>query len=419
MRARCLITLSLAMAVPLPAVAAEPGAAYSLEQLREIARSVHPTLEVAEAAVEASSGILRQAGAYPNPQFFVAFGRARPRDGGESGSENQIELVQPIEMPGVRRWRSRLAEARLRGVEVDRVLAGTLVDSTVALLVYTVLLEERRADLARESVRIAARLHELLTRRVEIGESSPLEGARAHTELFARRRDLLEAEGATEAARSALRLFCADRLAGAYMIAERLQDTVAIDLPADLIERLRSRNPLLLRAGIAVEEAEAQTGVARQERFPTIDLFAGHEVELDREGTNLGVGLTIPLWDRKRGAISAATAEQSAASAEVRALSLELDTSLERASVGYRRALAEVRLHQEGWTSNARHSLEIVTFSFENGEASLLEVLDAQRSYLSVGLAEAESWASLALARAEIERLIAGPLVAEEIDEQR
>jgi outer membrane protein TolC len=64
-----------------------------------------------------------------------------------------------------------------------------------------------------------------------------------------------------------------------------------------------------------------------------------------------------------------------------------------------------------------RQSLDIATFSFENGEASLLDVLDAQRSFLSVSLAEAESWASLALSRAEIERLIAGPLELENTDD--
>jgi cobalt-zinc-cadmium efflux system outer membrane protein len=419
MRARCLVIIGMALATLTPAVAEERGSSYSLEELRAIARSFHPTLDAAEAAVEASSGILRQSQAYPNPGIFLGIGRGRPRDGGDSRSENQILLVQPVEMPGIRRWRKRLAEVLLRGVEVDRVMAETVVDSTVAVLVYTVLLEERRTEIAHESAEVAGRLHELLARRVELGESSPLEVTKARAEWFARRRDLLDAEGATDAARSALRLFCGDRLPDAYLITETLQDSKAIDLPADLVERLRDRNPLLFRAGIEVEEAQVRTEVARKEVFPVIELFAGHETELDRKAGNVGVGLKIPLWNRNRGTIIAATAQQSAASAEVRALAMELETSLETASAAYRRALGAIRLHQEGWTSAARHSLDVVTFSFENGEASLLEVLDAQRSYLSVGLAEAESWARLALAQADIERLTAGPLASEDTDEYR
>ena len=417
MRAHHRATLVMALAVVMPAAAQEREPTYSLEQLKEIARSAHPTLEAAEAAAAAAAGILRQSKAYPNPGLSVGFGRGRPRDGGDGRAENQIQLVQPIEMPGFRKWRRRLAEVRLRGAEIDRVLAGTVVDSTTALLTYTVLLEERRTEIARESAEIAEHLHQLLARRAEIGESSPLELSRARSEWYARRRDLLDAEAASRAALAALAQFCGDRLPDAFGIGETLQSGESPDLPGDLPERLRDHNPLLLRAGIEVEASEVSMEIARKEMLPGIELFGEHVTELDREAWSAGIGLTIPIWNRNRGSIIATTAQQSAASSELRALALELETSLERASADYRRALGAIRLHEEGWTSAARRSLDIVTFSFENGEASLLEVLDAQRSYLAVGLDEAESRARLALARAEIERLIAGPLASEDTDE--
>lgn len=417
MRVHYPATLAIALALLAPAAAEERGPSYSLEQLKVIARSAHPTLEAAEAATEESAGILRQSKAYPNPTIFLGFGRARARNGGASGSENRIELVQRIEMPGIRKWRKQLAELGLRGAGIDRVLAETVVDSSVSIMAWTVLLEERRKRIARESADITGHLHQLLARRAEIGESSPLEVTRAKTEWFARRRDVLNAEGASRAARTALRLFCGDGLPDAFRIDETLQTVKLVELPGGLVERLRVRNPLLLRAGIAVEEAQASTEIAKKETFPALGLFGGYETELDREAWSAGIGLTIPLWNRNRGTIIATTARQSAARSELSALALELKTSLQRASVDYRRALGALRLHQEGWTSAARQSLEIVTFSFENGEASLLEVLDAQRSYLTVGLAEAESWARLAIARADIERLIAGPLASEGNDE--
>ena len=56
----------------------------------------------------------------------------------------------------------------------------------------------------------------------------------------------------------------------------------------------------------AIEEAQARTEVARKEVLPRFDVFAGHEVELDRTGTNVGLGLTIPLWNRNRGEIASA-----------------------------------------------------------------------------------------------------------------
>jgi cobalt-zinc-cadmium efflux system outer membrane protein len=197
--------------------------------------------------------VLGQSKAYPNPAFSLAAGRGRPRDGGDSRPENAILLVQPIELSGIRRWRARTSELRLRGVEVDRVLAETVVDSTVSRLVYAVLLERRRAQIADESAEVAHRLHETLDRRAELGESSPLEAVKARSEWFARRRDVITAKSTLAAARSALELFCGNRLPDSYEIADRLQGSRAIPLPPDLVRRLRTRNPVLLRAGVAVE----------------------------------------------------------------------------------------------------------------------------------------------------------------------
>jgi outer membrane protein TolC len=264
---------------------------------------------------------------------------------------------------------------------------------------------------------VAGRLHDLLARGVEIGESSPFEVAKVRTEWFARRRDLLDAEGGAGASRSALRSFCGGKLPHEFSLDETLHGAKLRELPTNLVELLRVRNPLLLLAGTTLEEAEVATEVAKKDVFPDIDLFGRHVTELDRTAWRAGIGLTIPLWNHNRGTVISATAQQSVASADARTLALELENSLQQATVDYQLALGEIQLHQEGWTSAARQSLDIVTFSFENGEASLLDVLDAQRSYLSVGLAEAESWARLAFARTDIERLIAGPLAWENTDE--
>lgn len=249
------------------------------------------------------------------------------------------------------------------------------------------------------------------------GESPPLEAVKARTEWFARRRDVLDAEGALEASRSALNVFCGRRLGERFDVVDTLDIDEADELPADLFERLRATNPVLLRAGVAVEEAEARIETERKETLPRIDLFAGHDTELDRTATNLGVGLTIPLWNRNRGAVEAATASRARAAGDAGALILDLESDLVRATAEYGRARAALRLHREGWTAAARQSLDIATFSFENGEASLLDVLDAQRADLEVRVAEADSWAALNVARAEIERLIGGTLDTETNDE--
>jgi len=415
MRAHCVVTLGMIAALWIPAAAETSTSSYTVEELKVVARHLHPTLESVEAGVGVATGALRQARAYPNPFLAVAGGSGRPRDGGESRSEASFALLQPILLPGVRKWRARVAELGVRGAEVEQVVAESLVDATVASLAYTVLRDRRRTEIARESAGIAGRLHELLARRVELGESPPLEAVKARTEWFARRRNVLDAESALAAARSALNLFCGGRLGLRYDVLDTLEQVGAVELPVNLEERLRRTNPVLLRAGVAVYEAEARIENQRKETMPRIDVFAGHDTELDRTATNLGVGLTIPLWNRNRGAVRAAIADRRRVASEANSLMLDLESDLVRATTEYARALAAIRLHREGWTAAAMQSL--ATFSFDNGEASLLDVLDAQRGYLEVSVAEADSWAELNLARAEIERLIGGSLETETNDE--
>ena len=81
MHARWPVSLGIVLAAVTPAVAGTTETSYNLKELRAMARSAHPTLESAEAAVQAAAGALQQARAYPNPGIIAAFGRGRPRDG--------------------------------------------------------------------------------------------------------------------------------------------------------------------------------------------------------------------------------------------------------------------------------------------------------------------------------------------------
>lgn len=413
MHSRCLAALGAAAILSIPAAAAGPGASYTIEEIRDIARAVHPTLAAVEAGIEQAEGALRQARAYPNPSFNLAAGRGRPRDGGDSRSETSFQLTQPIELPGVRRWRARVTELGLEGAEVERAVAESVVDATAARLAYSVLAGRRRVEIARESARVAGRLHDLLARRVELGESPPLEAVKARAEWFARRREVLDATGALDAARSALDVFCGRRLGPGYEVVDGPDRGLPVELPGDLVERLRTGNPVLRRAEVVVRQAEATIESERKATLPRIGLFAGHDRELDRTATSVGVGLTIPLWNRNRGTVEAASASRRREAHERDALRIELETELMRAATEYRRARAALMLHAEGWTAAAEETLRIVTFSFENDEAPLLDVLDAQRSHLEVRLAETDAWAAFRLARAEIERLIGGPIEPE------
>lgn len=388
---------------------ADDGPLLTRAELRARALDAHPSLDAARAAAEAAEAEALRARAYPDPALALSFGRGRPRDGGGDGrSERAIELSQTVERPALRRARAQAARLDGRAAALERARAELTVDTTLARLIATAAFADRRIGVAREAADVAGRLRDLVARRVELGEASPLEEARARGEWFARRRDTIEAEGARVAARAALDRFCGGLPEGFRIAVPAATGPGA--LPADLERRLLDGNPALARAAATVELSAARADVERAAVLPGIELSAGRETELDKTAWGVGVALTLPLWNRSRGEIAAAEARSAEASAELRALRRELATALDRAVADWRAARDALALHAEGWTASARRALEIATFSFENGEASLLDVLDAQRADLAVRLAEAESRFALADAAARIEALVGAPL---------
>ncbi len=404
-----------AMAVLAAAVVYAPATAartYELEELRAAARAQHPTLASAQAAVDAATAMERRRRLLDDPVALLESGRA---DGGAaSGTEWRVELAQRVPLPGSRRWRVRAAAAVGEQARHDLRALEDLLDYEVGRLWVGVVLAGRAAEVGGESEAIAGRLLELIERRVEAGEAPPLQAIKARTEWFARRRLSLELGRELATARAALDVVCNRSLGADFVVAGDLDAPRALPLLEVLLAWLDDSSPRLRAARAMIAGFEAERAAERLGALPDVELSIARESELDKEATSGGVALTLPLWNRNRAAVAGAEADLRRSRAELEDLRLELEIELERAVAEYRAAAETLALYPEGWREAAQRTVEISGFSYENGEGSLLDLLDAQRASLEVGLAEAETGARLTLARLRIEQLLGASL--EEVD---
>ncbi len=415
MRLCWLLIAALAGAAPASSFAAGDPPRYRLDELREIARARHPSLESASAAVAEALAAIRQARTVADPE--ARFELRRAEAGAVSDPEYLVELEQPLPLPGVRRARVEVGQSGLRRAEHERLEAGAAVDAAVGRLYVEILLAQATVEVTRESETLSRRLAELLQRRVEVGEAPPLDALKAEAELYARRRASVEARRGLEAARLALDAFCGNALGPSFEIAGALAGPARLPDVRELAERIERDNPRIRSARAAVEAAEARERLERSLRMPGLALSASHESELDKSVDGVGVGLTLPLWNRNRAGVAASAAAVGGARAELRAVSLELRSALLRTVAEHAAAAETVALHDEGWRRATQESVAIAEFSFASGEISLLDLLDAQRAQLAVSLEEAEARARLALSRFEIERLLGGKPIEERTDE--
>ena len=130
--------------------------------------------------------------------------------------------------------------------------------------------------------------------------------------------------------------------------------------------------------------------------------------ELDKEAAGFSLGVKVPLWNANRGEIARAEASSLVSSAEVERVRIELLTELQARLKDLQLAGDQVTLLDREILPAAQGSVELVRLSFEEGETSLLDLLDAQRTLRQTQREAVEARLALALALGDVQRL-AGP----------
>jgi len=104
------------------------------------------------------------------------------------------------------------------------------------------------------------------------------------------------------------------------------------------------------------------------------------------------------LWNRNKGGISAARAAQAQASAQARKLQAQIAGEIRADQIVYDGAAERWRRHRDEIQPKSADIRKTVSFAYEKGGASLLDLLSAERNDNDVRLATAQSAADTATA---------------------
>jgi cobalt-zinc-cadmium efflux system outer membrane protein len=113
------------------------------------------------------------------------------------------------------------------------------------------------------------------------------------------------------------------------------------------------------------------------------DIDVGYEYQRVGNDNSLGVVLQVPLflYNNNQAAIKQSEAQRDAAAALLRQAELQAVTDVEKAYRAYQSARSVLDLYNSENLGQVEKLKTISTFSFHEGAASLLELLDAQRTY--------------------------------------
>jgi cobalt-zinc-cadmium efflux system outer membrane protein len=368
---------------------------------REAAENGWATL-AARAAVRQAEGQQLQSHALPNPSLSFSAQKLNvtPVGGGGSTSDLTAGVSQLVELGGKRRSRMRGADSGLAAVRGQLALTRVSLDAAVIKAYAAAVAADENARITRESAGSLARAATIAEARYAAGEISAAE--RDQTRIAAGRfaADARSSEAAATQARVGLQLLLGlpapdgkVRLSDGLDALWRLVVAAAAEPSAERdVAALEARGDVLAARALA-EQAKAQADLQRAQRVPDLSLFV--QYESDRPGnTNTvgaGVAIPLPLFDRSRGAIAAADAAREQAEHEARRVRAQASADLAAARTALAAALDRRRLLLDELLPRAQSVRATVAFAYEKGLASLLELLEAERSLNDVRLAAVSS----------------------------
>lgn len=369
----------------------------------------HPTLSQQQGLAAAAAAERSAVRLWPDPVVSFSGARGRATDApAERGAETDLAVSQTIPWPATFRAGKRVGETTAQTYEANAESLRWDLAATARQAFARLVAARAVVEIARAVEQDARSLRDLVTQRADLGESRESDRIKATVEWLRQQRALATAEREASAAELIVRTLAVQSLPRPLVLAGAPSEavpTVRTDLVAGDLANL---NPRVQAVRAEAERQRALLGVAKASRAPNLDVSVFRSDEIDKASTGVSLGLRLPLWNANRGDIARSSAAATVAGAEAERLRLEIATELELRLRDLQIAADQVTLLQGELLTAAQRSVDLARFSYEEGETSLLDLLDAQRTFRDTQRELADARLALSLALAEAQRL-AGP----------
>ncbi len=296
---------------------------------------------------------------------------------------------------------AQVAAANAARASAELEIARRGLISSVVSLYYSVSASETKQHVLEEALQEAQSFTDLTQKRETAREVAHADVVKAQLQQQQRQRDLSDGTLAAERARLELAVLLfpdprtpfSTEAAGSPPVLPSYED----------VDRLASaHNPEIRSALAGVRAGNAEVTSARAAYLPDLGLnfsygidapqFAKHGPDDIRNlGYSISATLDIPVWDWfstqkrvKQGELKRDAATVTATAAQRRVIAALEETYAEAVAARSQLDLLDLSVR------TAEESLRLTKLRYSAGEASVLEVVDAQTAYLSVQTAEAD-----------------------------
>ena len=413
-----LLTAQAQTPPPLPGAAQAPSATshiITLEQALDLAKRNNPTLQANQTLILQNKAQEITANLRPNPvlswdtQYLPLFEPSLFTDSNywETQAQYDVGIGYLFERGKKRQHRLDAAKTATAVTEAQVADAQRTVLANAAQLYISVLL-------ARANLELAENLLDSYRHTVKISQDRFDAGALSKNDLLKIELQTLQFETdvntnrlAEAQALASLRQFLGfDSVPADYDVAGSLvYEPVPLRLE-DVQTLALANRPDLLAAQRGVTASESRVGLAKANGKVDLDVTFNY-TRLNQ--SNLGAfyfNIPLPVFNKNQGEIARTQYVLTQSQFQQKAAEQQVLTDVKNAYENLHTSEKIVQLYDKGYLQQASESLDITRFSYEHGAASLLDFLDAERSYRSTELGYRQALAAYMTALEQLRQAV-------------
>jgi cobalt-zinc-cadmium efflux system outer membrane protein len=379
----------------------------------------------ARAAEAGARGDLVQAGLFPNPSLALSAANLPitanlpPTGNGPGWSRNlvtSVEIDQSLELGGKRGKRQAQARAALTGA-----VAGTADARRTALFelrtaFWSAVRARARRLLAEQVTGRSAETLRISRARLDAEDISRADFEKVELEAMKQQNDLADAVAIERSAVAGLLALVGPT---APSDVEVRGDLTLRPPPIDearLVERAAEERADVRASRALAEAASAAVRLAEAQAIPDVTLGLGYTrskavaVGDNPDSLALTFSVPLPLFHRNQGEIAKAAAEAERSDRAAAALRARVARDVAAALARYRAAAEKVARYDGGALLRADRALAVAEKTWRAGDRSLLEYLEAERTWVELRGDYLDTQFELRQAAFELEKSMGRPL---------
>jgi len=357
---------------------------FTLEDIILIGLEKNPGIAARQSQVQANQQAFLAAKRLFNPEFELQTGRGESYDGLETRNTSGFAISQPIENPLKRHHRLLMYENIWKASESLSDYSKLELIFEIKNLFFRILFFNNIEELAQKNFDSIAEIQNLIEKRALFGEVKELEAIKLRVETLKAQNELNKIQNELGLVKESLNSLLNNSLPSNFSVFGLLEYKPFSEDEESLITKTQLSFPLIKQKEYEVKAAQNNLSRLKWKKLPDFRLTGFSNKELDGTNKGFGLSLDIPLWNLDMKDIAEANFLVRQHEAELRALLLEISTEVKSKLSKLHLSEQTLKLFHTGLLKQAEESLKISEVSYTEGEISLMDYLDSQRTFFSI-----------------------------------